>query len=60
MTGLAEAVQNDWQSRVESDHNIGDYIGLIDFGGIGRIQFRIIPESGGFGENAETVSQCSK
>ncbi|XXG99268.1 hypothetical protein Hte_005605 [Hypoxylon texense] len=60
ITGLAEVVQDDWQSRVESDHNIGDYIGLVDFGGTGRIQFRIIPESGGFGENFETVDKCSK
>ncbi|KAH9904894.1 hypothetical protein F4778DRAFT_780065 [Xylariomycetidae sp. FL2044] len=53
-------IQKDWRSRVEADHDIGDYIGLIDFGTIGRIQFRIIPETKTFGENTEDVSQCTK
>ncbi|KAI1773065.1 hypothetical protein F4818DRAFT_453011 [Hypoxylon cercidicola] len=58
--GLASVLANDWESRVESDHSIGDYIGLSDFGSIGRIQIRIIPESGAFGTNFEAVDRCSK
>lgn len=56
---LADILKNDWTSRVESDHSIGDYIGAVDFDKIGYIQLRIIPETGGFGNNFETTDKCS-
>ncbi|KAI4864399.1 hypothetical protein F4820DRAFT_449104 [Hypoxylon rubiginosum] len=56
---LADILENDWKSRVESDHSIGDYIGAVNFDKIGYIQLRIIPETGGFGDNFETTEKCS-
>ncbi|KAI2622712.1 hypothetical protein GGS26DRAFT_567327 [Hypomontagnella submonticulosa] len=61
MQGLVDRVAQDWRKRAEGDHSINDYIGLIDFGNpIGRIQFRIIPEAGGFGDQYEPVDRCNK
>ncbi|KAI1370488.1 hypothetical protein F4677DRAFT_451367 [Hypoxylon crocopeplum] len=59
VTSLGQVVADDWRTRVQAQQNIGDYIGLIDLESCGRIQFRIIPEDGGFGTGFETVDKCN-
>ncbi|KAI0377217.1 hypothetical protein F5Y04DRAFT_285162 [Hypomontagnella monticulosa] len=55
---MADLLKGDWKGRVEADHSIGDYIGAVNFAKHGYIQLRIIPESGGFGNNFESTDKC--
>ncbi|KAK8024472.1 hypothetical protein PG993_012538 [Apiospora rasikravindrae] len=53
------ALANDWAKRADED-KISDYVAAITMGSAGTVvQFRIIPESGGFGENYEDVNTCN-
>ncbi|KAM0809657.1 hypothetical protein AB5N19_10003 [Seiridium cardinale] len=58
-TALAQAVVDDWKSRAAANHDMVDYISMIDFQDFGRIQVRIMPESAGFGLDYEDVGTCS-
>ncbi|KAK8054865.1 hypothetical protein PG993_000092 [Apiospora rasikravindrae] len=54
-------IADDWAKRADEDRDhFGDYVGAIGMGTSGTtVQFRIIPEKGGFGDNYEDVNTCS-
>ncbi|KAI0009860.1 hypothetical protein F4779DRAFT_580246 [Xylariaceae sp. FL0662B] len=54
---LCTQAANDWAERADSK-NLGDYIGGLDFGSAGAMQFRIIPETKGFGDGHEDSKKC--
>ncbi|KAH7038353.1 uncharacterized protein B0I36DRAFT_381377 [Microdochium trichocladiopsis] len=56
---FGKVIASDWSNRVASQHDIGDYIGVVDFGYLGYIQLRIIPESGTVDNAFESVEVCA-
>ncbi|KAK7946969.1 uncharacterized protein PG986_011290 [Apiospora aurea] len=55
----ADTLAADWAKRAD-ETQMGDYIAAITMGDSGTVvQFRIIPEKGGFGDNYEDVNTCN-
>ncbi|KAK8071308.1 hypothetical protein PG997_011511 [Apiospora hydei] len=56
----SDTMAQDWAKRADENHNMGDYIAAVTMGDSGTVvQFRVIPEKGGFGENYEDVNTCN-
>lgn len=56
---ICDAAGRDWGNRADGNDKIADYIGALEVGDAGSLQFRIIPEKNGFAENFEQVETCN-